>query len=150
MPWIKMTSLTGQAQYFNSANLIVLRAASGLDAAPGARSTLWMQAGKAQVRETPDEIIKQLGPAWVELTSPAGTPIYFYPDSCTEVLDLISNEKNMEKNAARTKVRTENEEFVVRESVGQVINALDGQTRGPAALAVRPPSRPRRKTKSKK
>ncbi len=150
MPWIKLTSLTGQAQYFNIANLIVLRAPSGLDAAPGARTSLWLQAGKAQVKETPEEIIKELGPAWVELTTPPGTPIYFYPDSCTEVLDLVSNEKAMEKNTARTKIRTENEEFVVRESVAQVMAALDGQARGPAALALKPFPAPRRKKKSKK
>src|ERR1700691_4686138 len=85
MSWMKLTSPTGRTQYFNAENMIVFREVSGLEAAEGARSKLWLQNGSAQVREVPTDIIKQLGPGWIKLTLPSDIPIYFNPASCTEI-----------------------------------------------------------------
>jgi hypothetical protein len=86
MPWIKLTSLTGRAQYI--------------------KSTVWMQPGKAQVRKTPEDIVKQL-----------------------------------------TKIRTENEEYVVKESLDQVLGVLD---RPSAVEPVRMVALPRRRRQNKR
>jgi hypothetical protein len=120
MPWIKLISPTGRLQFFNPANLIVFRGTSGLEAAGGARTQLWMQSGKAQVRETPAAILKLLAPGWIKLTTASDTPIYFNPDSCTEISELFDEEKTKDNRSAKTKVRTENEDFDVTESVERV------------------------------
>jgi hypothetical protein len=143
MPWIRLTSSTGGKLILNMANLVVIRPAYAFDGAQGARSAIWMQAGKAQVKQLPADIVNQLPPGLDQADNPGDSPvtghadksIYFNPDACTEIIEFF--EHVPAAGAARTKVRTAaNEDFEVEESVDEVYTRFGGKKIGSELVAA--------------
>jgi hypothetical protein len=127
MPWIKLTSPTGKTQYFNADNIIVFREVLALEAAKGGHSRIWMQNGNAQVREMPTDILKVIPAGLVKLTAPNDVAVYFNPASCTEIGEFVESQEEKNNVGAKTKIKTENEDFVVIESVEQTISLFSGE-----------------------
>jgi hypothetical protein len=126
MVWIPLTSPGGHTQYFNIDNIVMFRGVSGLEAAEGAHSKIWMQTGTAQVGEKPDDILKLIPEGLIKLTAINDQPLYLNPTSCTELGDFVESLGDKKYAAAKTKVRTVNEDFAVREDIKVVLRKFGG------------------------
>jgi hypothetical protein len=127
MVWIPLTSPAGHTQYFNIDNIVMFRELSGLEAAKGAHSKIWMQTGTAQVGEKPDDILKLIPEGLVKLTAINDQPLYFNPTACTELGDFVESLEDKKYAAAKTKVRTVNEDFAVKEDIKVVLKKFGGE-----------------------
>jgi hypothetical protein len=126
MVWIPLTSPGGHTQYFNVDNIVMFREVSGLEAAKGAHSKIWMQSGTAQVGEDPDDILKLIPEGLVKLTAINDQALYLNPTACTELGDFVESLEDKTYAAAKTKVRTVNEDFAVREDIKVVLKRFGG------------------------
>jgi hypothetical protein len=128
MVWIPLTSPSGHTQYFNADNIVMFRELSALEAAKGAHSKIWLQTGTAQVGEKPDDILKLIHEGIVKLTAVNDQPLYFNPTACTEIGNFVESIEDKKNVAAKTKVRTVNEDFAVKEDIETVLAKLGGET----------------------
>jgi hypothetical protein len=126
MIWIPLTSPSGHTQYFNADNIVMFRELLALEAPKGAHSKIWRQTGTAQVGEKPDEILKLIREGLVKLTAANDQPLYFNPTACTQIGNLVSID-DKKKVAAKTMVRTANEDFAVKEDIKTVLETLGGE-----------------------
>jgi hypothetical protein len=85
-----------------------------------------MQSGNAQVRETLADILKLVSAGFVKLTAPNDIAMYFNPSSCTEIGEFVDFQGDKKNAGAKTKIKTENEDFAVKESVEEVIVIFSG------------------------
>jgi hypothetical protein len=127
MVWIPLTSPSGHAQYFNVDNIVMFRELSALEAPKGAHSKIWLQNGTAQVGEKPDDILKLIGEGLVKLTAINNQPLYFNPTACTEIGNFVESIEDKKNVAAKTKVRTVNDDFAVKEDIETVLEKLGGE-----------------------
>jgi hypothetical protein len=130
MVWIPLTSPSGHTQYFNADNIVVLREHSGIDAAPGTHSKIWLQTGTAQVREMPDDILERIGAGLVQLTAANDQPIYFNPTACTQIGDFVASLDDKKNVGAKTQVRTVNNDFPVKEDIETVLGKFEAEAPG--------------------